>query len=153
MASLRLPVTRQLPINLLQHCQYYSTKAGQDKQPSTNIPPTEPQPTYSPPGLAPVTRELKEKGLSFTDTQSTGRWSLPLARNILKYVWPKGDWATKSRVVAALTLMAISKVLNVQVPIVFKEIIDGLNIDIAALGGVLPTVSVAMIIGYGAARF
>ncbi|KAJ2781834.1 Iron-sulfur clusters transporter atm1, mitochondrial [Coemansia javaensis] len=69
-----------------------------------------------------------------------------------KYVWPRGDWATRSRVIAALALMVGSKVLNVQVPILFKGIVDTLNVDLAATGGTLSTVATAMLIGYGAAR-
>ncbi|KAJ1997116.1 Iron-sulfur clusters transporter atm1, mitochondrial, partial [Coemansia thaxteri] len=71
---------------------------------------------------------------------------------MLKYVWPKGDWATKTRVVAALSLMVCGKLANVQVPILFKHIVDTLNIDVAATGGTLTTIATAMLIGYGAAR-
>ncbi|KAJ2670649.1 Iron-sulfur clusters transporter atm1, mitochondrial [Coemansia sp. RSA 1085] len=72
--------------------------------------------------------------------------------SMFKYVWPRDDWATKSRVIAALFLMLGSKLLNVQVPIIFKNVIDTLNIDVAATGGTLSTVATAMLIGYGAAR-
>ncbi|KAJ1843795.1 Iron-sulfur clusters transporter atm1, mitochondrial, partial [Coemansia sp. RSA 2703] len=72
--------------------------------------------------------------------------------SMFKYVWPKGDWATKSRVIAALALMLGSKILTVQVPILFKDIIDTLNIDLAAAGGTLSTIATAMLVGYGAAR-
>ncbi|KAJ2480955.1 Iron-sulfur clusters transporter atm1, mitochondrial, partial [Coemansia sp. RSA 2320] len=72
--------------------------------------------------------------------------------SMLKYVWPKGDWATKTRVVAALSLMVCGKLANVQVPILFKHIVDTLNIDVAATGGTLTTIATAMLIGYGAAR-
>ncbi|KAJ2722985.1 Iron-sulfur clusters transporter atm1, mitochondrial [Coemansia sp. Benny D115] len=87
--------------------------------------------------------------------KSTGAMSKAGAKIILsmfKYVWPKGDWATKSRVIAALGLMVGSKLLNVQVPILFKNIVDTLNIDMAATGGTLSTIATAMLIGYGAAR-
>ncbi|KAJ2317194.1 Iron-sulfur clusters transporter atm1, mitochondrial, partial [Coemansia sp. RSA 2702] len=77
---------------------------------------------------------------------------LKVLLGMFKYVWPRGDWATKSRVVAALVLMLGSKLLNVQVPIIFKDIVDMLNIDMAATGGTLGTVATAMLIGYGAAR-
>ncbi|KAJ1891452.1 Iron-sulfur clusters transporter atm1, mitochondrial, partial [Kickxella alabastrina] len=72
--------------------------------------------------------------------------------SMFKYVWPKGDWATKSRIIAALSLMVASKLLTVQVPILFKDIVDTLNVDLAATGGTLSTVATAMLIGYGAAR-
>ncbi|KAI7828278.1 P-loop containing nucleoside triphosphate hydrolase protein [Kickxella alabastrina] len=72
--------------------------------------------------------------------------------SMFKYVWPKGDWATKSRIIAALSLMVASKLLTVQVPILFKDIVDTLNVDLAATSGTLSTVATAMLIGYGAAR-
>ncbi|KAJ2854399.1 Iron-sulfur clusters transporter atm1, mitochondrial, partial [Coemansia erecta] len=87
--------------------------------------------------------------------KSKGAMSKAGAKIILsmfRYVWPKGDWATKSRVIAALVLMLGSKLLNVQVPILFKNIVDNLNIDLAAAGGTLSTMATAMLIGYGAAR-
>ncbi|PIA16756.1 ABC iron exporter Atm1 [Coemansia reversa NRRL 1564] len=87
--------------------------------------------------------------------QSKGAMSMSGAKVILsmaKYVWPRGDWATKSRVIVALVLMVGSKLLNVQVPIIFKGIVDALNVDIAATGGTLSTIATAMLIGYGAAR-
>ncbi|KAJ1925365.1 Iron-sulfur clusters transporter atm1, mitochondrial [Tieghemiomyces parasiticus] len=79
-----------------------------------------------------------------------------ILRNLLKYLWPKDDPGAKVRVVTALTLLAMGKVLNVQVPIIFKHIVDRLN-DVApaigADGGVsLVTVAGAMLIGYGGAR-
>ncbi|KAI9504316.1 P-loop containing nucleoside triphosphate hydrolase protein [Coemansia spiralis] len=77
---------------------------------------------------------------------------LRIILSMFKYVWPKGDWATKSRVLAALGLMLGSKLLNVQVPIIFKHIVDTLNIDLQATGGTLSTIATAMLIGYGAAR-
>ncbi|KAJ2842343.1 hypothetical protein GGI22_007583, partial [Coemansia erecta] len=49
--------------------------------------------------------------------RSKGAMSMSGIRIILgmfRYVWPKGDWATKSRVLAALGLMLGSKLLNVQ---------------------------------------
>ncbi|KAJ2492218.1 Iron-sulfur clusters transporter atm1, mitochondrial [Coemansia sp. RSA 2050] len=72
--------------------------------------------------------------------------------SMFKYVWPKGDWATKARVITALVLMVGSKMANVQVPILFKNIVDTLNIDVAATGGTLSTIAMAMLVGYGAAR-
>ncbi|KAJ2780913.1 Iron-sulfur clusters transporter atm1, mitochondrial [Coemansia interrupta] len=89
--------------------------------------------------------EKKKKG-------AMSKAGIKIILSMFKYVWPKGDWATKSRVIAALVLMLGSKLLTVQVPILFKDIIDTLNIDLAAAGGTLSTVATAMLVGYGAAR-
>ncbi|KAJ2820316.1 Iron-sulfur clusters transporter atm1, mitochondrial, partial [Coemansia sp. 'formosensis'] len=104
--------------------------------------PTHPPVPAASPAIAPVVRH---KG---TMTKS----GVKIILSMFKYVWPKGDWATKTRVITALVLMVGSKLLNVQVPILFKDIVDTLNIDVAATGGTLSTIATAMLIGYGAAR-
>ncbi|KAJ2479687.1 Iron-sulfur clusters transporter atm1, mitochondrial [Coemansia sp. RSA 2131] len=99
-------------------------------------------------------KELPKTGVTVAK-RSRGAMSksgLKVLLSMFKYVWPRGDWATKSRVIAALVLMLGSKLLNVQVPIIFKDIVDTLNIDLAATGGTLSTVATAMLVGYGAAR-
>ncbi|RKP37809.1 P-loop containing nucleoside triphosphate hydrolase protein, partial [Dimargaris cristalligena] len=76
-----------------------------------------------------------------------------IIRHLLKYVWPKNDPGAKLRVVAALSLLVMGKVLNVQVPMIFKHIVDTLNgVDPAAGGVSLVTIAGAMLIGYGGAR-
>ncbi|KAJ2709058.1 Iron-sulfur clusters transporter atm1, mitochondrial, partial [Coemansia spiralis] len=114
-------------------------------QPYSTKPPRELSsgPTKATPAVTAVPR--RERGAM---TKSGAKIIL----SMVKYVWPRGDWATKSRVIAALVLMLGSKALNVQVPIIFKGIVDTLNVDLAATGGVLSTVATAMLIGYGAAR-
>ena len=53
---------------------------------------------------------------------------LKLAENI----WPRNSRGTKLRVVGALGLLIGGKVLNVQVPFFFKQIVDSLNVPITA---------------------
>lgn len=52
-------------------------------------------------------------------------------REILKltlgYVWPKGEPALKARVLGSLSLLVAGKLLNVQVPYLFKEAVDSLS--------------------------
>merc|ERR1711903_151108 len=80
------------------------------------------------------------------------------------HVWPRGDWDTRGRVVAALGLLGASKCLNVSVPFVFKAAVDALvpaSTDAAAasltalpgplaLAGLLTPA--ALLLGYGATR-
>ncbi|OAV85103.1 hypothetical protein PTTG_30789, partial [Puccinia triticina 1-1 BBBD Race 1] len=51
-----------------------------------------------------------------------------IIRHLLPNIWPKDDRTTKIRVVTALLLLAGGKILNVQVPFMFKHIIDSLSI-------------------------
>ncbi|KAF9925018.1 Iron-sulfur clusters transporter atm1, mitochondrial, partial [Mortierella alpina] len=50
-------------------------------------------------------------------------------KELSSYIWPKDDRGVKIRVVAALSLLVMGKLLNVQVPFFFKDIIDKLNVD------------------------
>lgn len=82
--------------------------------------------------------------------QRKADWAI--IREMSKYLWPKNDPSAKIRVITALVLLVGSKVLNVHVPFYFKNIVDSMNIDFAALGGTAWGVGGAMIFAYGAAR-
>ncbi|WEW60629.1 Iron-sulfur clusters transporter atm1, mitochondrial [Emydomyces testavorans] len=75
-----------------------------------------------------------------------------IMKEMTKYLWPKDDWGTKLRVGVALSLLIGGKVLNVNVPFYFKQIVDSMNIDFAALGGTAWTVAGSMIVAYGVTR-
>ncbi|CAG79271.1 YALI0E08030p [Yarrowia lipolytica CLIB122] len=75
-----------------------------------------------------------------------------IMKDMLKYIWPKGKTSVKFRVLVAVALLVGAKLLNVQVPFFFKEIIDDMNIEwnsATALGVGIT----ALIFSYGAARF
>ncbi|KAG8753072.1 Iron-sulfur clusters transporter atm1, mitochondrial [Serendipita sp. 396] len=78
-----------------------------------------------------------------------------IVKNLAGNLWPAG-WGpearnTKGRVVLALALLASGKLLNVQVPIFFKEIVDKLNIEFTADSTVW-IVAGSLILSYGSAR-
>ncbi|KAK5203919.1 Iron-sulfur clusters transporter atm1, mitochondrial [Exophiala xenobiotica] len=75
-----------------------------------------------------------------------------IMKEMLQYLWPKGDWGTKLRVSAALGLLVSAKILNVNVPFYFKNIVDSMNIDFLAVGGTAWTVAGSMLVAYGATR-
>lgn len=71
----------------------------------------------------------------------------------MSYLWPKNNFGFKVRVISALTLLILAKLLNVQVPFFFKSIIDGMNIDWSDQAGLAATVIGGTILAYGGARF
>lgn len=73
-------------------------------------------------------------------------------KEMVKYLWPKGELGTKVRVASALALLVGSKILNVNVPFYFKSIVDSMNIDFLAVGGTAWTVAGSMIVAYGVTR-
>jgi ATP-binding cassette subfamily B (MDR/TAP) protein 7 len=72
---------------------------------------------------------------------------------LFKYLWPKDSRSAKIRVAVALSLLVGSKILNVQVPFYFKDIIDSMNVDWTTQVGTAGAVVGALIFGYGLARF
>ncbi|SMR56383.1 unnamed protein product [Zymoseptoria tritici ST99CH_3D1] len=75
-----------------------------------------------------------------------------IMKDMVQYLWPKNDFNTRFRVSLSLGLLIGAKVLNVQVPFYFKDIVDSMNIDFAATGGTAMTVAGAAIFAYGATR-
>ncbi|KAI9296724.1 P-loop containing nucleoside triphosphate hydrolase protein [Neoconidiobolus thromboides FSU 785] len=102
--------------------------------------------TYKTKGKVESSTLLQEK-----QDESERKQEMEIIKSLTKYVWPKNDWGTKSRLILSLAFLGIGKVLNVQVPIIFKHIVDTLNnAPEAAL--TLTSGAGALLIGYGAAR-
>ncbi|XP_032228955.2 iron-sulfur clusters transporter ABCB7, mitochondrial isoform X2 [Nematostella vectensis] len=97
-----------------------------------------------------VTEESLKKKSVFT---SSGAMIL---RGMLQHVWPKDRRDLKIRVVMAVVLLIGAKVVNVQVPFLFKYAVDYLNTfdpaTLAKTGGFLATFSTSLLLGYGVAR-
>ncbi|KAJ3501535.1 hypothetical protein NMY22_g18895 [Coprinellus aureogranulatus] len=74
-----------------------------------------------------------------------------IIKRLMSNVWPKNDWRTRGTVLFGFVLLVSAKVLNVQVPQLFKSIIDSLNVDITADTTVW-LLAGTLIVGYGAAR-
>src|SRR5579875_2783382 len=80
--------------------------------------------------------------------QPPGRSGLQTIASLLPYLWPRGDWGARLRVVAAVIFLVLAKVATVYVPIVYSRAVDAL----APKGGSVATVPIALIIAYGLLR-
>jgi ABC-type transport system involved in Fe-S cluster assembly fused permease/ATPase subunit len=70
-------------------------------------------------------------------------------RHVLKYLWPESR-GVRFRVVFSLALLIVSKLLNVAVPFLFKEIVDSFGAaNAAAAVAAVPTM---LLVGYGVSR-
>jgi len=81
--------------------------------------------------------------------------SSEIIRKLFQFVWPKDNNAIKMRVVIAMGFLITAKLLNVTVPILFKQIIDFLNkvnINDETLQNKIIYTAIAFCIAYGAAR-
>nr|UOU03328.1 ATP-binding cassette subfamily B7-1 [Brachionus rubens] len=81
-----------------------------------------------------------------------------IIQKLARFIWPKDKPGIKIRVVIAVALLIGSKLLNVAVPFLFKEIVDFLNKNgkIKDFGDStadkIVITAIALVIGYGAAR-
>jgi ABC transporter ATM len=103
-----------------------------------------------PPPKEAAKKDLLSESTKATQEQRKADWAI--MREMAKYLWPKNDWGTKLRVGTALSLLIGAKILNVEVPFYFKNIVDSMNVDFASVGGTAYTVAGSMIIAYGATR-
>ncbi len=68
-------------------------------------------------------------------------------RTLFPYIWPAGLVGLKVRVVVALLLLILSKLINVYVPFLYKAAVDALTLESAAV-----VVPLGVILAYGLAR-
>ncbi|KZS92676.1 P-loop containing nucleoside triphosphate hydrolase protein [Sistotremastrum niveocremeum HHB9708] len=66
-------------------------------------------------------------------------------------IWPPNDWGVKARVLGGLGLLLAAKICNVQVPLIFKNVIDALNIEMTSESTVW-ILAGSLILAYGTAR-
>ncbi|KAF3029791.1 Iron-sulfur clusters transporter atm1, mitochondrial [Penicillium rubens] len=86
----------------------------------------------------PPKKDLLSEPMTGKQEQRKADWAI--MKEMAKYLWPKNDWGTKLRI------------LNVEIPFYFKNIVDSMNVDFAAIGGTAYTVAGSMIIAYGVTR-
>lgn len=82
-----------------------------------------------------------------TPPKGDGRRKGPI-RALLPYVWPQGMWSIRMRVLGALLALAGSKIANVYVPLIYKQAVDMLSGEAAAVIA-LP---MGLLLAYGGAR-
>ncbi|KAF2703179.1 iron-sulfur clusters transporter atm1, mitochondrial precursor [Pleomassaria siparia CBS 279.74] len=82
--------------------------------------------------------------------QRKADWAI--MKEMSQYLWPKDNLGTRARVGLSVGLLVGAKLLNVQVPFYFKNIVDSMNIDFLAVGGTAWTVAGSMIVAYGLTR-
>ncbi|KAG8529251.1 Iron-sulfur clusters transporter atm1, mitochondrial [Bacidia gigantensis] len=102
------------------------------------------------PKPAPKTDALLSEQTVSNKEQRKADWAI--IKEMSQYLWPKNDIGARLRVTTAVGLLVGSKVLNVQVPFYFKNIVDSMNIDFTTLGGTAWTVGGSMIVAYGLTR-
>ncbi|CAG0898196.1 unnamed protein product [Darwinula stevensoni] len=84
--------------------------------------------------------------------------SQQMIKAMFSYIWPKDKPAIRQRVMLSLGLLVAAKVVNVQIPFIFKHAVDYLNTHTGSVLGMIDppsavlTVATSILIGYGIAR-
>ncbi|WP_404426926.1 ABCB family ABC transporter ATP-binding protein/permease [Thalassospira australica] len=94
------------------------------------------------------------------DNQPSARAEFGVVKTFLPYLWPRGEFELKVRVVIALLFLVGAKVANVYVPVLYKYAVDALDGGDkagASSGGAVDATSlivvpVGMIVAYGLVR-
>ena len=69
-------------------------------------------------------------------------------RALLPYLWPRGRFDLRARVVLALLLLIAAKITTVYVPMILRQAVD----DLSPTGGILVVAPVGLLLAYGLAR-
>lgn len=93
----------------------------------------------------------KSSGLESVPKNETKTHTFIL-RNLSKYIWPRNNWKARARVISALALLVGSKLLNVEVPFLFRDVVDAMNIDWSQVSTGTQFVT-SLVVAYGLARF
>ena len=87
----------------------------------------------------------------FTDEER--RQNRQTIRKVIPYMWPKGENWVKRRVVLAMFLLVIAKVISVLTPFFYKEAVDALGGDVASSPAwMLGAGAVGLTLAYGLAK-
>jgi ABC-type multidrug transport system fused ATPase/permease subunit len=96
--------------------------------------------------------------------------NINIIKEVAPLLWPdsseNNSSSIKKRVVASVSLLVASKLINIQVPFIFKSLIDTFSIDVAeansavisslevtpAVAEVIISAPIALVLGYGIAR-
>ncbi len=94
-------------------------------------------------------RRLAKTDANLENTKVQG-WTV--IQRVVPYLWPEGQTWVKRRVVIALAVLLLSKVIAVGTPIFYKQAVDALAPDGASAATVLGLGAVGLTLAYGLAR-
>ncbi len=87
---------------------------------------------------------------STTTGVPTGGWSI--IQRVAPYLWPDGKGWVKRRVVAAIAMLVVAKVIAVTTPFFYKAAVDSLTQDVPSAAWALGAGAVGLTVAYGVAR-
>ena len=97
-----------------------------------------------------IASETPATALPERPPQEASGWAT--IRKVGPYLWPEGEAGVKLRVVAALALLVIAKLIAVGTPLLYKAAVDALAPADAGTGWLVGVGAVGLTIAYGVAR-
>jgi len=94
-------------------------------------------------------RSLPKTEKNLSDERISGWRTI---RRVMPYLWPEGDSGVKWRVVLAMALLFIAKLIAVGTPLLYKWAVDELGGDVSAPAFFLALGAVGLTVAYGVAR-
>ena len=94
-------------------------------------------------------RPLPKTAANLDNTRVQG---FAVIRRVVPYLWPEGQGWVKRRVVAALLILLLAKVIAVGTPIFYKQAVDALAPETASAATFLGFGAVGLTLAYGLAR-
>lgn len=91
-------------------------------------------------------------GATSADQHDQAASGLQTMRRVLPYLWPAGEAWVKRRVVGALLMLVLAKVISVCTPFLYKQAVDALAGETPSTGTLLALTAVGLTIAYGVAR-
>jgi ATP-binding cassette subfamily B protein len=91
-------------------------------------------------------------GATSADQHDQSASALQTMRRVLPYLWPKDEAWVKRRVVGALLMLVLAKVISVSTPFMYKQAVDALAGETPDTGTLLALTAVGLTIAYGVAR-
>ncbi len=93
------------------------------------------------------------KSVTSADRSTPPASGLQTIARVLPYLWPDGQGWVKRRVVLAMTMLFVAKLVSVTTPYLYKVAVDALAGTDADAGTLLAVGAVGLTVAYGIARF
>ena len=87
-----------------------------------------------------------------SDTPETGVSGWQTIRRVLPYLWPEGEGWVKRRVLIALALLIVARLVSVATPFFYKAAVDALAGEAPETGLLIGLTAVGLTVAYGLAR-
>jgi len=94
-------------------------------------------------------RSLTKTAENLDDAKVQG-WGV--IKRVVPYLWPEGETWVKRRVVIAVAVLVLSKLIAVSTPVLYKQAVDALAPDGASAATILGFGAVGLTLAYGLAR-